>query len=66
MGDTRFSFDCVNAQRNKRGITLDEAALGVAVLKKLVETADVVVEIYARSSPPSARPVPIANGRGSI
>jgi crotonobetainyl-CoA:carnitine CoA-transferase CaiB-like acyl-CoA transferase len=47
MGDNRFSSDYVNAQRNKRGITLDlKRPEGVAVLKKLVETADVVVENF--------------------
>ncbi|MGH6911200.1 MAG: CaiB/BaiF CoA transferase family protein, partial [Phenylobacterium sp.] len=47
MGDNRHSSDYVNAQRNKRGITLDlKRPEGVAVLKKLIETADVVVENF--------------------
>src|ERR1044072_8552322 len=47
MGDNRHSSDYVNAQRNKRGITLDlKRPEGVAVLKKLVETADVLVENF--------------------
>jgi crotonobetainyl-CoA:carnitine CoA-transferase CaiB-like acyl-CoA transferase len=47
MGDNRYSSDYVNAQRNKRGMTLDlKRPEGVAVLKKLVETADVVVENF--------------------
>ena len=47
MGDNRYSSDYVNAQRNKRGMTLDlQRPEGVAVLKKLVERADVVVENF--------------------
>lgn len=47
MGDDRYSSDYVNAQRNKRGITLDlKRPQGVAVLKRLIETADVVVENF--------------------
>lgn len=47
MGDNRYSSDYVNAQRNKRGITLDlKRPEGIAVLKRLVETADVVVENF--------------------
>jgi crotonobetainyl-CoA:carnitine CoA-transferase CaiB-like acyl-CoA transferase len=47
MGDNRLSSDYVNAQRNKRGITLDlKHPEGVAVLKRLVETADVLVENF--------------------
>jgi crotonobetainyl-CoA:carnitine CoA-transferase CaiB-like acyl-CoA transferase len=47
MGDNRYSSDYVNAQRNKRGITLDlKRPEGVAVLKKLVATADVLVENF--------------------
>src|SRR3974390_247894 len=47
MADNRHSSDYVNAQRNKRGITLDlKQPEGVAVLKKLVETADIVVENF--------------------
>ncbi|UPJ48406.1 CoA transferase [Bradyrhizobium sp. 200] len=47
MGDNRYSSDYVNAQRNKRGITLDlKRPEGVNVLKNLVLTADVVVENF--------------------
>lgn len=47
MGDNRHSSDYVNAQRNKRGITLDlKRPEGVAVLKDLVSTADVLVENF--------------------
>lgn len=47
MGDNRYSSDYVNAHRNKRGITLDlKRSEGVAVLKRLVETADVLVENF--------------------
>ena len=47
MGDNRYSSDYVNAQRNKRGMTLDlKRPEGVAVLKKLVGTADVLVENF--------------------
>lgn len=47
MGDDRYSSDYVNAQRNKRGITLDlKRPEGVAVLKRLIETVDVVVENF--------------------
>lgn len=47
MADDRYSSDYVNAQRNKRGMTLDlKRPEGVAVLKKLVETADVLVENF--------------------
>lgn len=47
MGDNRHSSDYVNTQRNKRGITLDlKRPEGVAVLKRLVETADVLVENF--------------------
>ncbi|WP_031298872.1 CaiB/BaiF CoA transferase family protein [Sphingobium lactosutens] len=47
MGDNRLSSDYVNAQRNKRGITLDlKRPEGVAVLKRLVETADILVENF--------------------
>lgn len=47
MGDNRHSSDYVNAQRNKRGIALDlKRPEGLAVLKRLVETADVVVENF--------------------
>lgn len=47
MGDDRDSADFINAQRNKRGLTLDlKRAEGVAVLKRLVATADVVVENF--------------------
>jgi crotonobetainyl-CoA:carnitine CoA-transferase CaiB-like acyl-CoA transferase len=47
LGDDRYSSDYVNAQRNKRGIALDlKRPEGVAVLKRLVETADVLVENF--------------------
>jgi crotonobetainyl-CoA:carnitine CoA-transferase CaiB-like acyl-CoA transferase len=47
MGDDRYSSDYVNAQRNKRGMTLDlKRPEGVAVLRRLVETADVLVENF--------------------
>lgn len=47
MADDRYSSDYVNAQRNKRGITLDlKRPEGVEILKKLVETADVLVENF--------------------
>lgn len=47
MGDNRYSSDYVNAQRNKRGITLDlSMPQGIAVLKRLIETADVLVENF--------------------
>lgn len=47
MGDNRDSADYVNAQRNKRGITLDlKRPEGVEILKKLVATADIVVENF--------------------
>lgn len=47
MGDDRHSSDYVNAQRNKRGITLDlKRPEGVAVLKRLITAVDVVVENF--------------------
>lgn len=47
MADNRLSSDYVNAQRNKRGMTLDlKRPEGVAVLKTLVAGADVVVENF--------------------
>src|SRR3974390_2508137 len=47
MGDDRYSSDYVNAQRNKRGITLDlKSPRGVEGLKELVKNADVVVENF--------------------
>ncbi|MDX3911570.1 MAG: DUF1338 family protein [Sphingobium sp.] len=47
MGDNRHSSDYVNAQRNKRGITVNlKSPEGIAVIKKLAETADVVVENF--------------------
>ena len=47
MGDSRYSSDYVNAQRNKRGITLNlKHPDGIAVLKELAKTADVLVENY--------------------
>jgi formyl-CoA transferase len=47
MGGARHGPDFQNLHRNKRGITLNlKAADGVAVLKRLVEKADVLVENY--------------------
>ncbi|HJS09758.1 CoA transferase [Sphingopyxis sp.] len=47
MGDNRLSSDYVNAQRNKRGITLDlKTPEGVEVLKRLVKDADILVENF--------------------
>ena len=47
MGDDRLSSDYVNAQRNKRGIALNlKREEGISVLKKLVATADVLVENF--------------------
>jgi len=47
MGGPRMGPDFQNLHRNKRGLTLNlKAAEGVAVFKRLVETADVVVENY--------------------
>ena len=46
-GGPRHSSDFQNLQRNKRSLTLNlKAPEGVAIFKKLVETADVVVENY--------------------
>lgn len=45
--DRRMGSDFQNLQRNKRSITLNlKAPEGVAVLKRMVEKADVVVENY--------------------
>lgn len=47
MGDDRHSADYVNAQRNKRGITLDlKKPEGVEILKRLVKSADILVENF--------------------
>ena len=47
MGGPRMGADFQNLHRNKRGLTLNlKAAEGVAVFKRLVESADVVVENY--------------------
>lgn len=47
MADNRYSSDYVNAQRNKRGITLDlKRPEGVEVLKRLVEGADILIENF--------------------
>ena len=47
MGDNRLSSDYVNAQRNKRGITLDlKDPEGVEVLKRLVASADILIENF--------------------
>jgi formyl-CoA transferase len=46
-GGPRHSSDFQNLQRNKRGLTLNlKSPEGVAVFKRLVESADVVVENY--------------------
>src|SRR5450432_3186042 len=47
MGGPRHGPDFQNLHRNKRGITLNlKEADGVAIFKKMVETADVVIENY--------------------
>ncbi len=47
MFGARHGFDFQNIQRNKRAITLDlKQPEGLAVLKRLVERADVLVENY--------------------
>jgi formyl-CoA transferase len=47
LGGPRHGSDFQNLHRNKRSLTLNlKAADGVAIFKKLVETADVVVENY--------------------
>jgi formyl-CoA transferase len=47
MGGARDGSDFLNLHRNKRSITLDlKKPEGVAVLKRLVERADVLVENY--------------------
>ena len=47
MGGPRAGPDFQNLHRNKRGITLNlKSPAGVAVLKRLAETADVVVENF--------------------
>jgi len=47
MADNRYSSDYVNSNRNKRGITLDlKKPEGIAILKRLVEKADVLVENF--------------------
>ena len=47
VGGPRDGSDFQNVHRNKRGITLNlKAPDGVAILKKLVERADVLVENY--------------------
>src|SRR5262247_1353572 len=46
-GGPRHSSDFQKLQRNKRSLTLNlQAPEGVAIFKKMVETADVVVENY--------------------
>ncbi len=47
MGGARSGPDFQNIHRNKRGMTLNlKSESGIAILKKLVETADVVVENF--------------------
>lgn len=47
MGGPRHGSDFQNLHRNKRGMTLNlKAPEGVALLKKLAETADVIVENF--------------------
>jgi formyl-CoA transferase len=47
FGDKRGSSDFQNLQRNKRSCTLNlKSAEGVAIFKKLAQTADVVVENF--------------------
>jgi len=47
MGGPRTGSDFQNLHRNKRGMTLNlKAPEGVAILKRLAETADVVVENF--------------------
>src|SRR3954467_235004 len=47
VGGPRDGSDFQNVHRNKRGMTLNlKAPDGVAILKKLVERADVLVENY--------------------
>ena len=47
LGAARHSSDFQNLQRNKRSLTLNlKSPRGLAVFKRLVETADVVVENY--------------------
>ncbi|WP_374442110.1 CaiB/BaiF CoA transferase family protein [Stella sp.] len=47
LGGPRHGFDFQNLHRNKRSMTLNlKAPEGLAIFRKLVETADVVVENY--------------------
>src|ERR1700727_3241210 len=47
MGGERHGPDFQNLHRNKRSITLNLKEVdGVAIFKKMVETADVVIENY--------------------
>jgi formyl-CoA transferase len=47
MGGPRAGSDFQNLHRNKRGMTLNlKSAEGVALLKKMAETADVIVENF--------------------
>jgi crotonobetainyl-CoA:carnitine CoA-transferase CaiB-like acyl-CoA transferase len=47
MSGVRLGYDMQNLHRNKRSLTLNlKKSQGLAVFKKLVETADVVVENY--------------------
>src|SRR5215470_11327838 len=47
LGGPRHGSDFQNLHRNKRGITLDlKSPAGVAVLQRLVERSDVVIENF--------------------
>ena len=52
MGGPRTGSDFQNLHRNKRGMTINlKSPEGVALFKKLVETADVVVDCAALPEP---------------
>lgn len=47
MGDNRLSSDYLNLHRNRRSLTLDlKQPRGIAILKKLTKTADILVENF--------------------